>query len=106
MKNKWGWEEGDLGIVKIKCGFQKYSLVSLKEDDGSDIPWWEVVSGEYLWNNHFNNVQGGRECCSYNYILKVADYFKDQHNPTYNEIQIFEILFPHLTGIIKEKDNA
>jgi hypothetical protein len=38
MKNQYGWEVGEIGIVTEESGFSKGSIVQFETDDGTDTP--------------------------------------------------------------------
>lgn len=40
-----GWSVGDYGVVNSECTFDKGSVVYLKYDDGSEIPFFGLVAG-------------------------------------------------------------
>lgn len=105
MKNDWGWEIKDLAVTTGDPAFSDGSLVEFEGDHyDSHMGIFRLVSGHCLYTNAKGAERGG--VAFFKYMKKLSHYFKDQHNPTYNEIQMFEMLFPQLTGIIKEKDNA
>lgn len=104
MKNEWGWKEGDLGIVTKDVAFSERSLVEFeREGPANDMGIFGLIEGGCRYRNSKDKEFGAVEF--YKYVEPFSTYFKDQHNPTYNEIQMFEMLFPHLTGIIKENNN-
>lgn len=93
MKNKHGWGVGDIGIVVgLSAFFKKGCIVKFMIDDGSDIPW-------------FKGGGVDEEPCHYSSLLNLTNYFQNFENPTNTEIQLFEMIYPELKGLIKPKES-
>lgn len=98
------WVKEDKGITTKRMAFSKGSLVEFEDErEVGDMGLFGLIEGWSKWENSRVREFGAVEF--YKYVEPLSKYFKDQHNPTHNEIQMFEMLFPHLTGIIKENNN-
>lgn len=60
MKNKYGFEVGDIAEVIAMGGGHRFKIgqkVKLRKDTGDDIPYWKAVDSKEVWCLNYSSVK-------------------------------------------------